>query len=289
MKKQILFLFAASALFAACSSDDMPNGNQGGDDNGQTVVEENLPSSFTATTEEGIGVNIGAMEAKAGTRTSSDQVSFTVVLPDDILDKWDSYVLAVDDFAIRYDGEYLKIQREEGSDNLSDGKVKITRQQKLGVKIEGLENIEPAGEDRHEVTFEAYLWIDNKQEVETVDGLTYGERFTWDDKVKWIGLDPEGSYVINEDTERGWDATQAVANSGFAYLESVAYNNDEPPYGYGVRYNVYRGLQGTQYDESGELTTDNTGLGNTPYFKISVHVNRLADDTETQIVPVIPD
>lgn len=283
MKKNLLFLFAASALFAACSSDELPNGNTPGD--GKETTEEVYASSYSATTNEGIGVTIGELsESKAGTRATTDQVSFTLNLPNDILSEQESYVLAVDDFAIRIDGKYLEIKREEGSNSLSNGKVEISRDGTLGIRIDGLENIEPSGEDRHEVTFEAYLWIDNQKEEMTADGPIFVERFTWKDKVAWIGIDSEGSYTIDADTKRGWDATQWVANSNGAQLYSAA-NNGEPPFGYGIRYNVYRGLQGTQYNEAGEQD-DEAGLGNTPYFKVSVHVNRLADDVETQIVPV---
>ena len=154
MKKNLLFLFAASALFAACSSDELPNGNTPGD--GEETTEEVYASSYSATTNEGIGVTIGELsESKAGTRATTDQVSFTLNLPNDILSEQESYVLAVDDFAIRIDGKYLEIKREEGSNSLSNGKVEISRDGTLGIRIDGLENIEPSGEDRHEVTFEA--------------------------------------------------------------------------------------------------------------------------------------
>ena len=291
-KKQILFLFAASALFAACSSDEMPTNNGSNEQGGGEETTEVYASSYSATTNEGIGVTIGDLSAsETDTRTTSttDEVSFTIILPDDLLREQDeSYVLAADDFAIRYDGKYLDIERVEGSTSLSDTKVEISRNGTLGIKIDGLQNIEYSGEDRHEVTFEAYLWIENQKEEMTGNGVTFVERFSWADKLAWIGIDPEGGYTITADTERGWDGTKWVANNNGAKLSSAAYNDDQPPYGYGVRYNVYQGLQGTPYNEAGEQDDDG-GLGNTPYFKISVHVNRLADDVETQIVPVIPD
>ena len=291
-KKQILFLFAASALFAACSSDEMPTNNGSNEQGGGEETTEVYASSYSATTNEGIGVTIGDLSAsETDTRTTSttDEVSFTITLPDDLLREQDeSYVLAADDFAIRYDGKYLDIKREEGSNSLSDEKVEISRSGRLSIKIDGLQNIEYSGEDRHEVTFEAYLWIENQKEEMTENGVTFVERFSWADKVDWIGIDSEGYYTITADTERGWDGSDWVANSNGATLSSAALNGDQPPFGYGVRYNVYRGLQGTPYNEAGEEDADG-GLGNTPYFKISVHVNRLADDVETQIVPVIPD
>ena len=288
-KKQILFLFAASALFAACSSDELPTNNGSNEQGGGEEPTEVYASSYSATTNEGIGVTIGDLSAsETDTRTTSttDEVSFTITLPDDLLREQDeSYVLAADDFAIRYDGKYLDIKREEGSNSLSDEKVEISRSGRLSIKIDGLQNIEYSGEDRHEVTFEAYLWIENQKEEMTENGVTFVERFSWADKVDWIGIDSEGYYTITADTERGWDGSDWVANSNGATLSSAALNGDQPPFGYGVRYNVYRGLQGTPYNEAGEEDADG-GLGNTPYFKISVHVNRLADDVETQIVPV---
>ena len=291
-KKQILFLFAASALFAACSSDELPTNNGSNEQGGGEEPTEVYASSYSATTNEGIGVTIGDLSAsETDTRTTSttDEVSFTITLPDDLLREQDeSYVLAADDFAIRYDGKYLDIKREEGSNSLSDEKVEISRSGRLSIKIDGLQNIEYSGEDRHEVTFEAYLWIENQKEEMTENGVTFVERFSWADKVDWIGIDSEGYYTITADTERGWDGSDWVANSNGATLSSAALNGDQPPFGYGVRYNVYRGLQGTPYNEAGEEDADG-GLGNTPYFKISVHVNRLADDVETQIVPVILD
>lgn len=288
-KKQILFLFAASALFAACSSDELPTNNGSNEQGGGEEPTEVYASSYSATTNEGIGVTIGDLSAsETDTRTTSttDEVSFTITLPDDLLREQDeSYVLAADDFAIRYDGKYLDIERVEGSNSLSDEKVEISRSGRLSIKIDGLQNIEYSGEDRHEVTFEAYLWIENQKEEMTENGVTFVERFSWADKVDWIGIDSEGYYTITADTERGWDGSDWVANSNGATLSSAALNGDQPPFGYGVRYNVYRGLQGTPYNEAGEEDADG-GLGNTPYFKISVHVNRLADDVETQIVPV---
>lgn len=291
MKKQFLLLFAASALFAACSSDEMPNSNEVNNGQEQTEIE-NYPSSYAVTTTEGIGMSVGALSNEdVNTKADGDdQVYFTIELPTDVLREWDSYVLKADDFAIRVDGVYLDLQREEGSDHLSDatGKVLIRRTDKLAVQAEGLEKIDYAGENRHEVSFEAYLWIENQIEQETENGLTTVERFTYKDKLDWIGLDWQGDDNMTAENERGWDATEWVSNENGAQLHSKkAPDEGQPEFGYGVRYNVYRGLQGRPINEDGEEDPVK-GLGDTPYFKISIHVNRLADDVKTQIVPIIP-
>lgn len=278
-KKQILFLFAASALFAACSSDEMPINNGSTPEGGEEPTEV-YASTYSATSEEGFGVTIGDLSASATKAdATTDQVSFELTIPDEILrNQAESYVLEADDFAIRSDGEYVSFEKTENSHSASYGLVEITRNGKLGIQINGLENILPSGEKRHEITFEGYLWIQNEKEEVTENGVIMVERFTWEDKLAWIGR--EGK--IDATVTRGWDATKMVSQQENG---AVLINGEN---GYGVRYNVYQGLQGTQYNEAGQQD-DECGLGNTPYIKISVHVNRLDNSVESQIVPLIPD
>lgn len=284
MKKQFLLLFAASALFAACSSDEMPNSNEVNNGQEQTEIE-NYPSSCSVTTEEGLGMSVGALNTKATTRIGEGEVYFTLEIPDDVLGQWKEYVVQADDFAIRRDGEYQTIKPIEGENSANWGKIKITGNE-LTVQAEGLQiDVIAAGKEKQpEITFEAYLWIENEKEA-FIDGKeTFVERFTYNDKLAWIGAE-----TVDKDTERGMDVTTMVAEDNGAVLHStIEPNQAQPSYGYAVRYNVYRGLQGQQFDAEGNKD-DETGLGNTPYIKVSIHVNQMPNDFETQVIPVYPE
>ena len=287
MKKNLLFLFAASALFAACSSDELPNGNTPGD--GEQTTEEVYASSVGVTTEEGLGMRVGALnDTKAVTRIGEGEVYFTLEIPDDVLSQWESYVLEADDFAIRINGEYVKvtpISDSNGAGYMSN-KIQITGDD-LTIQVEGLQiDLQPALQTQPEITFETYLWIENQIQDPTENGITYVERFTYADKLAWIGLN--SSVEVIADTERGYDVTQMVADDNGAVLHStITENQNEPEYGYSVRYNVYRGLQGNPIDADGNVDAVD-GLGNTPYIKVSIHVNQLDSDVPTEVIPVYP-
>ena len=287
MKKNLLFLFAASALFAACSSDELPNGNTPGD--GEQTTEEVYASSVGVTTEEGLGMRVGALnDTKAVTRIGEGEVYFTLEIPDDVLSQWESYVLEADDFAIRINGEYVKvtpISDSNGAGYMSN-KIQITGDD-LTIQVEGLQiDLQPALQTQPEITFETYLWIENQIQDPTENGITYVERFTYADKLAWIGLN--SSDEVSADTERGYDVTQMVADDNGAVLHStITENQNEPEYGYSVRYNVYRGLQGNPIDADGNVDAVD-GLGNTPYIKVSIHVNQLDSDVPTEVIPVYP-
>lgn len=287
MKKNLLFLFAASALFAACSSDELPNGNTPGD--GEQTTEEVYASSVGVTTEEGLGMRVGALnDTKAVTRIGEGEVYFTLEIPDDVLSQWESYVLEADDFAIRINGEYVKvtpISDSNGAGYMSN-KIQITGDD-LTIQVEGLQiDLQPALQTQPEITFETYLWIENQIQDPTENGITYVERFTYADKLAWIGLNSSGE--VNADTERGYDVTQMVADDNGAVLHStITENQNKPEYGYSVRYNVYRGLQGNPIDADGNVDAVD-GLGNTPYIKVSIHVNQLDSDVPTEVIPVYP-
>lgn len=280
MKEQILFLFAASALCAACSSENMPTNNPGGgDDNGQTVVEEQLPSSLTVTSNEGIGMSIGALgDTKADTRATAGNVYFTLKIPDDVLKQWDSYVMEADDFAICLNGQYLDVHPMEGGAYYN--KLKITRGEDLSIQAEGLDyDYTPNKEEKPEMTFECYLWIKNQND----DGT---ERFTYQDKLDWIGFD---DIKVTVDTERGYDITADIEKKNGAVLHDKSLSGEAAPeYGYAVRYNAYRGLQGNPTLEDGETVDEQAGLGDTPYIKVSIHVNQLDDDVPTKVISVYP-
>lgn len=279
MKKQILFLFAASALFAACSSDDMPVTNGGGGDNGQTVVEENLPSSVAVATAEGLGMSVGALDNAADTRAESNEVYFDIQpYTDQILAKWEEYVMKVDDFIIRKNGEYENVTPVKGENGATGSYFKMTRNEKLIVRVEGLEKMihNPNYDDVY--SFECYLWVENKKQMEENGTLLdeYEELFSYQDKLDWIGgeenLDNNGIDV----TLRGVVGLHDKSDS----------EQREPEFGYNVSYNIFRGISGRSMDEDGNYDPD--GLGDTPYIKVSVNVIRLADDEPTVVGASVP-
>lgn len=296
-KKQILFLFAASALFAACSSDELPGNN--GDNTGNG--DENMAPAVTATstsvtTEEGFGMTVGATAGtKAATKADSESDSFTLNLPDDIIGDWEGYIAEADDFNITLTEDNKKIVLKATNDGQSTslGKIKVTRGNDLSVTIDGLHQLKAysPGKVSREYTFEVYIWINNQVvDIHTgADGVwdIYGDGFTYNEKLSWIGLS-EGT-TVNEKTERGKDFTDQITSNDYTLTKKVIGDfNGNQNYRYIIRYNVYRGLQGTQYDAEGKEDTV-TGLGNTPYIKVSIHVNRLDYPTEPdEIIAVLP-
>lgn len=296
-KKQILFLFAASALFAACSSDELPGNN--GDNTGNG--DENMAPAVTATstsvtTEEGFGMTVGATAGtKAATKADSKSDSFKLNLPNDIIGDWEGYIAEADDFNITLteDNKKTVLTATNDGQSISRGEIKVTRGNDLSVTIDGLHQLLPykPGKVSREYTFEVYIWINN-QVVDThtgADGVwdIYGDGFTYNEKLSWIGLS-EGT-TVNEKTERGMDFTDQITSDDYTLTKEIIGNfNGYQNYRYIIRYNVYRGLQGTQYDAEGKEDTVR-GLGNTPYIKVSIHVNRLDFPTEPdEIIAVLP-
>lgn len=293
-KKQILFLFAASALFAACSSDELPGNN--GDNTGNG--DENMAPAVTATstsvtTEEGFGMTVGAT---ADTKADSESDSFTLNLPAIIIGEWEGYIAEADDFNITLTEDNKKevlITTNDGQSASYKNQIKVTRGDDLSVTIDGLHRLLAynPGEVSREYTFEVYIWINNQVvDIHTgADGVwdIYGDGFTYNEKLSWIGLS-EGT-TVNEETERGMDVTTEIDPEDYKLTKKVIGNfNGKQHYRYIIRYNVYRGLQGTQYDAEGKEDTV-TGLGNTPYIKVSIHVNRLDFPTKPdEIIAVLP-
>ena len=290
MKKQILFLFAASALFAACSSDEIPgNNNQGGDDNGQTVVEEVTNTSVSVTTEEGYGMTVAATNGiDAETRASDDSDYFRLELPDDILGEWEGYVAKADDFYIymHKDGEKKLMKTSNEGQETNWAKFTVKRNEDLTLTITGINATDAYATGMPvEYTFETYIWIENVKGQTTgdVNGIEteYFERFTYPQKLSWIGLDADAT--ITEKTERGIDLT--TESGPYKLAQNVTSALTGKKFQYIIRYNVYRGLQGTPTDENGE-TDEKTGLGNTPDIKVSIHTVRVEDLEESQVIAV---
>ena len=281
-KKQILFLFAASALFAACSSDELPNDNPGG---GEEPTME-VPTSFTITSEEGVGMRFSTSD-DADTRADGP-VSFKMRLG---LDQEmysqisENYVLKADDFAIRINGDYVTFDESYVSDNsASYGALSISRNTNgdytLTVEATGLDtDLETNQAPTHidNIAFEAYIWIQNKEALTDGSG-NYGERFDYQMKLDWI--DKEAP--IDYETERGVDITDnCYVNEEYGLI------GNDSGYGYAVRYNAYRGISGRPVDENGDFNT-NTGIGDTPYIKVSIAVDQVGEDERSSVTPVYP-
>lgn len=283
MKKQLLFLFAASALFAACSSDDMPTGSDVNNGQEQTDVTE-YASSLSVATADGVGMSIGTLDDAAATRAEYNAGSnyyFDLELyQGDVLEQWDEYIVKADDFAIRYNGEYQTVEKT-GDEDMPTGaewqNLRITRDRgKFKVRIEQLDEISwfDPEEDPIDVTFEAYIWVENKKLLDDGTG-GYGELFTWNDKVTWVG-----GNAAND----GVDISK-LCTAGESIFDGRS-NNEEIP-GFEVRYNVYRGLSGRQTDQDGNYDK-NDGLGDTPYIKVAIHVTNRGDEKPTEVRAIYP-
>lgn len=297
-KKQLLFLFAAAALFAACSSDELTtdNNNQAGGDDSTVTVADDLPSSVAVSTESGLGMTVGASSGtKAATRAEGDTDYFTLTLPAGIFDEWEGYVAEADDFYISRNKEVVKVTNEEGTNSSSYGKLKVTHDDKLTVVVDGINATDSyATGTPVEYTFEVYIWIKNQIEktysgADGVYDITV-ENFSYTQKLEWIGL--SAGATVTKDTERGVDFTQEVADAGGAVLtKNVTGAYTHEPYHYNIRYNVYRGLQGNPTLEDGVTVSEESGLGNTPYIKVSIHTCRIenpADPDGEEVFPVLP-
>lgn len=299
MKKQILFLFAAASLFAACSSDDVPtNGNNPASDD-ENMAPAVTATSTSVTTEEGFGMTVGAIaNTQTATKADSEADNFTLILPDDILGAWACYIAEADDFYITKTVNHVKDVVKSSDEGLSTsyGKIKVTDNDDLSVTIDGINVIEAykPGERSVEYSFEVYIWIRNSVvDIHTgPDGVydIYGDGLSYTQKLAWIGLN--AGATVDEDTERGMDFTADITKDDCKLEKKVVSSIQGPgygkPYRYIIRYNVYRGLQGTQFGEDGEQD-DIAGLGNTPYVKVSIQVVRLQNDERAdEIIAVLP-
>lgn len=254
--KKLFFLCAATALLAACSSDEISE-MQGPDPVVPPVTEE-----YASTGEydfgNGVTMAVGALDENEGaaTRATTDgTVTFRINLNavDNILQEFGDYKLAADDFAIRVDGKYLE-PVEAVNNNVSALNIQL-KEQNLYIAVKNLQNLDFAAADNY--TFETYLWIENKKLLNDGTGA-YGELFTNDDKADWIGA---AEWPVAEGEETGTDLSEAIWNAkGYSFNP-----NEAPNLGLVVKYNVYRGLQGYE--------------GNTPYIKVSISVEKPENNT----------
>lgn len=199
--------------------------------------------------------------------TPTGDGEIVVPIPIDILKE---YTLKADDFAIRINGEYQEDIKVDG--NTAELKnIKIT-DNGLEITVSGLSY--EVIEDGNDYTYEVWLWIDNRQ-LDTENGTGgYIPLFDTNKYLEWIGLDPDTTELPvdyeSPDYESGVDMTKGLSDNDLV----------KSPAGYVVRYNVYRGL-------SGHIDKD-TGLGDTPYIKVSIHVQKDVTAPENTNVGVWP-
>ena len=151
--------------------------------------------------------------------------------------------------------------------------IKIEDDNHLTVTVNGLlENIDNfnVGTD---YTYECYMWINNSKLLGDGTG-GYGPLFTQDMYEEWVNP------VWDEyaDDPYGCDITHRIYATLRDQLKS--------PAGFEVRFNVYRGLSGRQTNADGEY--DVNGYGDTPYIKVSIHVQRNDKAPANTIVGVWP-
>ena len=193
-----------------------------------------------------------------------------IVIPDDVIS--DEYTLRADDFAIRVNGEYIDAIKVDGNTATLDG-IKIEDDNHLTVTVNGLlQNIDNfnVGTD---YTYECYMWINNSKLLDDGTG-GYGLLFTQDMYEEWVNP----AWDEYADDPYGCDITHRIYATLRDQLKS--------PAGFEVRFNVYRGLSGRQTNADGEY--DVNGYGDTPYVKVSIHVQRNDKAPANTIVGVWP-
>lgn len=298
MKKQLFFLFAAAALFAGCSSDELVNdGGQQNEGTDTPSVEEITATSFSTTTAEGYGFSVGMLDDAATTRAEGDSkvVYFDMEIPlTNFMQDWKECYLKADDFNIRVNGDYLEPLSisnnvaNYGSFKVSHIKNSDTEEANIiKVRAEGIEKMRAYKEGKsYDLTYEIYLWIDNRKLKNDGSGA-YEELFTWQNKLDWIYK--KASDLKDETSERGFDYTSKIKDTDRILWEKVGENKKDittDSYGYSVRYNVYRGISGRLVGQDGKFSS--TGIGDTPYIKISMSFNRVAPEIKTTVAGIYP-
>ena len=272
--KKLFFLFAAAALLASCSSDELNEMTSGGGAGVPTPDDTEYVSSVNVEFTNGVSVEIGDLDGdatRAGEESVGNHVNFCIDLNKlgdknvDVLKGFGEYKLKADDFVIRHDGVYSTDIRPTGYECETIQMV----EEDLKVAVKNLDAL--SFESYNDCTFEFYLWIENKKLLGDGTGA-YGELFTWEDKLAWIG---KNGYSI--DDEPGVDLSAAYWKANDCSGDNFFENNNNPSEvkqcGLLVRYNIYRGLSGRPVDANGYFDKD-YGLGDTPYIKVSVHVEK---------------
>ena len=162
------------------------------------------------------------------------------------------YTLSADDFAIRVNGDYVEDITVSGNSATSVDGITVTDENHLNINISGLSYDYIL--DGNDYTYEVYLWVYNRKPLGGGSDK-YGPLFTEELLEEWVN--PEWEKPLGYDPY-GCDMTSRVEAGEFGTVTS--------PAGYTVRYNVYRGVKGH--------VDPGTGLGDTPYVKVSIHVQK---------------
>ena len=180
----------------------------------------------------------------------------------------DDYTVAADDFAIRINSVYDEsIQAVGGNGNATAtlGNIKIEADQ-LKISLSGLNdaNILPGNDYTYEVT----IWVNNVKPASDGSG-SYVELFDDAMKEAWVGGQP--------------------GTDGDPYGEDVSrdFVKVASPAGYAVRYNVYRGVSGSPNAPQANQGLATT-LGDTPYIKVSIHVQKDDKAQANSATPIYP-
>lgn len=200
-----------------------------------------------------------------------EPVTGEIILPIGDLALEQDFTLLADDFAIRVNGDYLDIVVDGNTATLDN--IKILHGDDMVIKVTGLNETNIL--EGNDYTYECYIWIDNTSPLNDGTG-GYGPLF--DDELKQEWANPE------------WDPYDDPNKDNYDYYGvdvTSRIKGVKSPAGYAVRYNVYRGI-------SGRLETDGNGipvegaLGDTPYIKVSIHVQRDDDAPANSAVGIYP-
>lgn len=172
----------------------------------------------------------------------------------------DEYTLRADDFAIRVNGEYMEDVAVSGN-TASLGDIQIV-DDNLTITVSGLN--EGSILEGKDYTYEVWLWVNNRTLLHDGTG-GYGPLFDALKYAEWVNPDNDPY----SDDDFGCDITSLIT-------DDQVYSSA----GYVVRYNVYRGLSG--------YVDKTTGYGDTPYIKVSIHVQRDATAREDTNVGIYP-
>lgn len=194
-----------------------------------------------------------------------------IILPIGDLALEQDFTLLADDFAIRVNGDYLDIVVDGNTATLDN--IKILHGDDMVIKVTGLDETNIL--EGNDYTYECYIWIDNTAPLNDGTG-GYGPLFDDELKQEWANpsWDPYDDPTMDNYDYYGVDMTSLIKGV-------------KSPAGYAVRYNVYRGI-------SGRLETDGDGipvegaLGDTPYIKVSIHVQRDDDAAANSAVGIYP-
>lgn len=187
------------------------------------------------------------------------------IVLDIISDVLEDYTVIADDFAIRINGVYdksIEVVGGEGHASASLGNIQIEADQ-LRISLSGLNdtNILPG----NDYTYEVWIWVNNAKPANDGTGA-YIELFDAAMKNLWVGGQP------------------GADNDPYGEDITANYVTIASPAGYAVRYNVYRGISGSPYT-SGTNEGLATPLGDTPYIKVSIHIQKDARPRRTQPRP----